>query len=607
MTDLPLLPTEARMTIRPRIARRFLGGTVAIDGSVLEIFDGARARIGEETLAGTAVSLEVIGDKAFVGTSSCLRADIHAIDLSEPTAPRVVARWSLLELKRDDATLSIVGQASDELVLLGRRSIAFVDVSAPEAPRVERLVPWPFGEQGWAWDIDVNEEFLVVAGIDEGDNRPRAYVYSFGSDVPKTLDIAQESTPVLEDNLLVVATPDRGVVVLRLDALDPPQQVAELPLPFLDWMPAQHAGFAFLRDNFVVDLRDAELGIYRPQGSADRDCVIRLLAESVEDSSVDIAPFLAPDERFEPGTVVGHDCGRPQLNGIVIESTGAQAIVNTLDPSPLRVTPDRVQPDSLSVEGQIIAWVGDRMVTRQTEGFDFGLTRKDTFRVYADDGQGTLIAEIPAPGSVRDMAVKESIVAILVEPKERAYDEPPSPVVDWRILTLNFAAASPSLTPVDKPETLSITRIAIDEAAVFGLSAQGELYRWPLDGQAATKGPFVAGEVGQLVATRFGVFASTANGWLHTDGSSVRQVVLPGQMVSLVAADNTYVYWHLKRGQAFIGPTDDHIVLTRPVASDSLMEMTPEYGIRVWNGTSFVAGQSIVAGWPGLVFYSRPW
>ncbi|MEM9729337.1 MAG: hypothetical protein AAF997_12175 [Myxococcota bacterium] len=603
-TTLPELSIEGRVTIRPRDVRAFQGGSIALDGQALEVFDASRELIGSVGLAGIAVSMEVIGTTAFVVTSSCGRGDIQTVDLSNPTKPRVTSRWSWLEPIRERAFLDIVGRTSSMLVIRSQRIVAFIDVSTPEAPQVSRLAPWPF-ENGWVWRVVVNDQFLVMAGT-VGNRQPMAFVFPLDSDVVHELEIQQESTPVLYEDLLVILTPTDGVRIMRLDPSNTPEVLTEIPLSFLRRRPPLHAGFAFLQNELVVDLRDPAFSTYRLIGSLEDDCAVKLYDEA-GDPRVGLAPLLLPDQRIPPEDLPSQDCGVAQFFDILVESTGTQALAKQGGGSSLvRVQPDVLEPLPFMVLGQVVAWAEGRLLTLQRQGFDFSQARTDTFRVYADDGGETPIVELAPPGPLIAIAHHGRRAAILVEPAPRDFEGPEAPVAERRLLLLDFTHPNPAFRRIDVPENTALLRVAIDADATFAVSARGELHRWPHDGTATSKIAFVSDDVGRLVATPFGVFAETRTGFHQTDGVAVRRVAPPSPSALIVGHYGENLLWYVPRSQAHVLPEDDLIVLASPVMTEAMVDMSPTAAVGVWESAAFGGAELFAVGPPGLTFYAEP-
>lgn len=593
---LPQLDAEFSLLSQPGVVRTYQGGTVALAASSLQIFDESRSLLAEARISGAGGALEVVGDLAFVGTRS-RKQYAHLVDLRNKNAPRVVSRWSMLNDERGFLP-QLVGQANGELVLEGSTHVAYLALTHDGAPEVTRCVPIPFvGDGGWYWDIDVNDRFLVVSGVPRDEREgARAYVYRTGQGTRDSISIPMENTPILEgDRLLVGGQQSR---VYRLSDSEPPRLEATLAQTFFDWEPPHVAGFAFLDDDFILDLRSEDLRVYQSLDSIEYDCVVELSSGS---SRIALAPYFAPDGRFGPGDVPRHECGvRGQT---ILASEGNQAIISTRRCGLLRADRTGAFPDPLvdSPEAQakldearIYAWWRDRIVAERYSRIDI---------VSSETGDAIGASQV-LPGDVRDVAVRESQLVILSEPFHTGdVEEPRAPPEDWLIFTLDLQAPSPELRALERPERRAVVQVAIDDGAIHGISLDGTLHSWPLDGGAATSSNFLPDAPIGAFASALGVFAATDEGWWHWDGSTARSVVVPHPNASVSAVDDTFVYLHYPRGETFAAPDDDQLVLATPSITDEEVQMIPRYGVP-GSGANFVVGESIALS--PLTIYARP-
>jgi len=277
-------------------------------------------------------------------------------------------------------------------------------------------------------------------------------------------------------------------------------------------------------DDFVVDLRSDDLRVYESLGSVEYDCVVELVSGG---SRVALAPFLAPNARFPAGGVPQHDCGTSPGGSTIVNSKGSEAIVSTRDCGLMQLDRGGGVPDPLvgAPEAQatlddarIYAWVGDRIAAERYARID--ILSSET---------GAAIAEPQVlPGDIRDLAQGGSQLVILSEPFHVGdIEDPRAPPGDWLIFTLDVQALSPALRRVDNPDRWEVVEVAIDEQAVYGISLDGKVHRWTLDGGAATSSDFLPDAPKEVFASVLGLFGSTDDGWWHWDGSTARPVVIP--------------------------------------------------------------------------------
>lgn len=593
---LPQLDVEFSLLSQPGVVRPHQAGTVALAASSLQVFDESRTLLGEARISGAGGALEVVGDLAFVGTWS-RKHYAHLVDLRDVQAPRVVSRWSMLNDERGFLP-QLVGQANGQLVLAGSTHVAYLALTNDGAPEVTRCVAIPFVEEGgWYWDIDVNDRFLVVSGVPRDEREgARAYVYRAGQGARDSISIPMENTPILEGDRLLVG--GQRSDVYRLSDSEPPRLEATLAQTFFDWEPPHVAGFAFLEDDFILDLRSDDLRVYQSLNSIEYDCVVEL---SSGGSRVALAPYFAPDGRFRPGDVPKHECGvRGQT---IVNSAGNEAIISTRRCGLLRADRSGAFPDPLvhSPEAQakldearIYAWWRDRIVVERYSRIDI---------VSSETGEAIGDTQV-LPGDVRDVARRQNQLVILSEPFHTGdIEDPRAPPEDWLIFTLDLQAASPELRSVEKPERWAVVQVAIDDDAIHGVSLDGTLHSWPLDGGAPASSDFLPDAPIEVFASALGLFAATDEGWWHLDGSAPRSVVVPHPNASVSRADDTFVYLHYPRGETFAAPDDDQLVLATPSIADDEVQMIPRYGVP-GSGTDFVAGESIALA--PLTIYTRP-
>lgn len=615
-STLPALTVQSSLVLKPGVASEYRNGTVAVARSSIGVFDASRSLLGETRLSGSGLELEVIDDLAFVRSASDHRHYyMQVVDLSDSSAPRVLSRWSMLDDERGFLP-RLVGQVGGQLVVAGSTSVAYLTVEADGTPEVTRCMPIPFIDGGgWYWDIDINDRFLVVSGVPRDESQgATAYVYPSGGNDRYAIDIRMENTPILDGDRLLLTTPDRQGAVYRLRQSQPPSLEAVLARPFFQWEPPLRAGFAFLDDDFVVDLRSDDLAVYEYLDSNEElsvaeflsrtayDCVIELASGG---SRVAIAPYLSPNGRFPIDGVPEHECGSSAWGSTIIDSRGVEAVASTRECGLMHITRRAGMPDPLvdSPEAQAVLdrarrihlWDGDRIVVEGYSSID--IVSHDTGMVITEGGA--------LPGAVRDVGVGGNRLVVLAEPFYVGdVEEPHAPPRDWLVFTMDVQAQSPTLVSVEKPADRQIAQVAIDEQAIYGVAYDGRLHRWPLAGGETTSTDFLPGAPKELLISELGMFGSTDDGWWHSDGMSVRPIVAGHPRASIAGVDDQYVYLHYPPGDTFIAPNDEHLVVARPSFTDTAVEMLPSHATPVSSSSTFVPGESITL--TPLTFFARP-